>query len=167
MQNSGTEQCPPHNRTDTPGRAANAVGRFHNDTMAAAGINASTAEWCYRASEYRMRAGLVAGYQRLDRLAGAVRFVWNCLLGDSSTLRQSSRKPRTSARHFTRSGPAECLRVRVAAGPQQQHCRQDRGRAVGKGSRGISPQQKDRGGTRQAVEGQERQAQVVQVQTRP
>ncbi|MDE2958369.1 MAG: hypothetical protein OXU68_15390, partial [Bacteroidota bacterium] len=71
--------------------------------MAAAGINASTAEWCYRASEYRMRAGLVAGYQRLDRLAGAVRFVWNCLLGDSSTLRQSSRKPRTSARHFTRS----------------------------------------------------------------
>ncbi|MDE2956663.1 MAG: hypothetical protein OXU68_06645, partial [Bacteroidota bacterium] len=56
--------------------------------MAAAGINASTDTWCYRTSEYRMRAGSVAGYQRLDRLAGAIRFVWNYLLSDSSTLRQ-------------------------------------------------------------------------------
>jgi len=58
-----------------------------NDTIAAAGINASTDTWCYRTSEYRMLAGSVAGYQRLDRLAGAIRFVWNYLLSDSSTLR--------------------------------------------------------------------------------
>jgi len=76
--------------------------------MAAAGINASTADWCYSASVYRMRAGSVAGYSRLDLLAGAVRFVWNYLLGENNeqyaeAKANNTRKPRTSAQHCTRS----------------------------------------------------------------
>ena len=50
----------------------------------------------------------VAGYQPLDRLAGAIRFVWNYLLSENNeqyaeAKAHCTRKPRTSARQFTRS----------------------------------------------------------------
>ena len=53
-----------------------------------------------------MRAGSVAGYRRLDGLAGAIRFVWNHLLGENKkqfaeAIANGTEKPSTSSRAFT------------------------------------------------------------------